>query len=415
MTTQNGKQQQYTEAGQRMQGQQDKQKAIVAQVNDHRAFLEARLEKISKWVTQGVRPEAIVRFALMDIQTNKQLREATKESIYLALLACAVTGLEPGALKGEAYLVPFRDGKAGGIQKAQFIAGWKGLVKQARRSKYVEAITANVVREGDLFDLDLGTANTLVHKPALKNRGEVIGAYSIAKMSGGHHEIEWMDGDDLDAIKAMATKKGSVISPAWKDWEDQMFRKSPIRRLCKRLPMGADYFVTVALEDADDQIDVLDMNTPEGEALPSRARTQISAADVIDVEVESEETPEPADTADGARNDATAKPSEKPTEKAEPKTKAEPAPDIKPSPAAAKASAQPAPAAKSQGYTRGGRGPAAAPANELKPPSSAQDHQQPALQFSGKVEERPCATCSAPIEVPVEAPAGQKCEDCAGA
>ncbi len=258
----------YTRAGAALQ----KQHASAPQsvIGQHKAFLSARMEQISKWVRQGVSPEALVRFALMDLSTNKKLRECTPESIYLGLLACAVTGLEPGALKGHAYLVPF-----GG--NAVFIPGWKGLVVQARRSRDVVGLTANVVREGDVFDMDLGTANSIVHKPAKHDRGEVTGAYSIAKMAGGSFELEYMDRHDLDAIEKVAQSRGK--SPAWNEWQDQMQRKSVLRRLCKRLPLGADYYVALALEKAHDedrpQAEVLDIET-DGAA--TRAHEQVSAA-----------------------------------------------------------------------------------------------------------------------------------------
>lgn len=265
----------YTRSGQALQRQHEASPA--ERLKTHKQFLDARMQQIGQWVREGVRPEALVRFTLMDMQTNEKLRSCDPTSIYLGLLACAVTGLEPGALKGEAYLVPF----AG---RAQFIPGWKGLVKQVRRSRDVRGVVANVVREHDVFDLDEGTANTLIHKPLLRGeRGDVIGAYAIATFSNGHHEIEWMDRGDLDRIQRVAEQRGK--SPAWKDWQDQMQRKSAIRRLAKRLPLGSDYYVAQALEDAADegrdQAGVLDIET-DGAA--SRGQAQADAAPQPDVE-----------------------------------------------------------------------------------------------------------------------------------
>lgn len=255
----------YVKSGQALQRQHDN--SPRAEVDRHQQFLKARMDQMARWVTQGVKPEALVRFALMDLSTNDKLRACTPDSIYLALLACATTGLEPGALKGEAFLVPF----AG---RATFIPGWRGLVKQARRSREIVGLHANVVRENDIFDQDLGTANVLIHKPARSNRGEVIGAYAIATFVGGHHEIEHMDRDDLDAIEKVATSRGK--SPAWKDWQDQMQRKAPIRRLAKRLPLGADYYVALALEraadDGRDQKEVLDVMAENGQSADSGAQ-----------------------------------------------------------------------------------------------------------------------------------------------
>lgn len=237
-------------------------------IKRHNAFLTARMTQIAKWCTQGIKPEALVRFALMDMDGVKgePLRKCDPQSIYLGLLACAVTGLEPGALKGEAYLVPY-----GGV--ATFMPGWRGLVKQVRRSREVTAISSQIVCERDHFELDLGTEYSLKHRPALKDRGDMIGAYAIAHMTNGTKEIEWMDMDDLDKVRK-ASK-----SPAWRDWADQMYRKAPIRRLCKRLPLGGDYFVALALEQAgesgESQSKVLDRFT---DSAAEQAQTQGAAA-----------------------------------------------------------------------------------------------------------------------------------------
>jgi recombination protein RecT len=259
----------YTQAGQTLQRQDENSPSKV--LGKHKAFLEARMGQLQTWVRQGVAPAALVRFVLMDMSTNPKLRECTPQSIYLGLLACATTGLEPGALKGEAYLVPFRNR---GIMEATYIPGWKGLVKQARRSRDIVGLVANVVRQGDAFDLDIGTANSVIHKPLINGeRGDVLGAYAIATMTGGHREIEWVDRPDLDKIRANAESRGK--SPAWADWADQMARKTAIRRLCKRLPLGADYFVSLALEQAHDedrsQRDILDLET-DGAASASEAQ-----------------------------------------------------------------------------------------------------------------------------------------------
>ena len=263
----------YTASGKELQRQHEN--SPRAEMERAQQFLKARMDQLSKWVKYGLQPEALVRFALLDMQQNEKLRRADPGSIYLGLLACAQTGLEPGALKQEAFLVPF----AG---RAQFMAGWRGYVKQARRSREVVGLWSNVVRERDTFDLDLGSGAPPVHKPLLTSgdeaRGAVIGAYACARMRGDFHEVEWMDVEDLNRIRAVAEARGK--SPAYRDWPDQMARKAPIRRLAKRLPLGSDYFVAVGVEQAqedgrdDDAIAVLDSVTDGAatEAIEAAAR-----------------------------------------------------------------------------------------------------------------------------------------------
>jgi recombination protein RecT len=261
----------YTAAGKALTQQHSNSPGEV--LKQRRAFLEARLPQLSKWIKGGIRPEALVRWALLDLQQNEKLRACTPESLYLGLLACATVGLEPGSLHQLAFLVPF----AG---KAQFLLGWRGMVKLARRSGEVTGISANVVHERDVFELDLGTANSLIHRPARGDRGQVTGAYAIARMRDGGHELEFLDDADLGRIQKIAEARGK--SPAWQQWPDQQQRKSAIRRLSKRLPQGHDYIIAQAIEQAveehGDARAVLDIET-EGAA--SASESQASAAPVV--------------------------------------------------------------------------------------------------------------------------------------
>lgn len=209
----------------------------VAIVDQMKKFLGAREQMLAQYVTNGVRPEALIRFCLLDLSQNEKLQQCSPMSIYLSLVACAVTGLEPGALKGEAYIVPYG-------REATFVPGYKGLIKLARRSRDVLSMPANVVYANDHLELDLGTDGKVVHRPDLTGeRGDIIGAYAAAKLSQGV-EVEWMSVADLEKVK-----KASRGGPAWRDWEDQMFRKAPVKRLCKRLPLGSDYYIAAQMDD----------------------------------------------------------------------------------------------------------------------------------------------------------------------
>lgn len=257
----------YDQAGQRMkeQAERDPMALVRQQVKTHQDFLQAREGQLQRWISAGIDPRALVRYAILDMSAPKadKLRACTPQSIYMGLLACAVAGLEPGALKGHAFLVPFKG-------QAQYMAGWKGYVVQARRSLEVRSVTPNVVFANDTFDIDLGGGMPPVHKPLLTGpRGEIIGAYAVAKLVGSRdsivsYEVEWMDREDLDAVRR-AGKRGDHESDAWTIWEDQMYRKAPVRRIAKRLPMGADYYRGLAIEQAHEDgkgaADVIDVFT----------------------------------------------------------------------------------------------------------------------------------------------------------
>lgn len=255
----------YTAAGQVLRDQHDAKGQGLTVIQKHQAFLGARLPQLAQWAVGGLRPEALVRWALLDLQMSPKLQQCSPAQLYLGLLACAAAGLEPGNLKQHAFLVPFRDNKRN-MTVCQFMVGWRGVVVQARRSREVLSVDPEVVYEADTFDIDLGSQPRVHHKPELfKPRGEIIGAYAVARMKHGQPMIEWMSRDDLERVRAMATKRKD--SPAWNDWADQMYRKTPVRRLAKRMPLNADYYAAQAIEDAHDAgdfgnaIDVIDTLT----------------------------------------------------------------------------------------------------------------------------------------------------------
>jgi recombinational DNA repair protein RecT len=63
-------------------------------------------------------------------------------------------------------------------------------------------------------------------------------------------DIEVMPRDELEKIrKNAASTRGGKDGPAYEQWEDQMFRKAPIRRLAKRLPLGDDFFIAMKADE----------------------------------------------------------------------------------------------------------------------------------------------------------------------
>lgn len=209
-------------------------------------MLNAKLKDLAQYARNSVSPATMIRLAVYQFASDEKLAKCRPETFYTALITAAQLGLEPSGVRGEAYLVPFKGA-------CTLIPGWRGLIKLALRSKAVKSITAHVVREGDEFVVALGTSVKIHHIPAL-NAGpdrEVIAAYAVATLANGEIDVEVMDGDDLERIRTFATKNGT--SPAYTEWADQMARKAPIRRLCKRLPLGDDYFIAAKLDELHEQ------------------------------------------------------------------------------------------------------------------------------------------------------------------
>ena len=207
-------------------------------------YLDARLKNLAKFCAARVKPETLVRLAIFEFSQNEWLRRCTPESIYGSLILSAQMGLEPGGLRGLAYLVPYKG-------KCTLIPGWRGLVHLALKSKAVKSIQPYLVYEADHFKVWLGTSPRIEHEPSLDaDRGRIIAAYAVAHLENGMTDQEVMPIEELVRIRDMAAKsRGGKDGPAYQEWEGEMYRKAPVRRLCKRLPLGEDFQVAARADE----------------------------------------------------------------------------------------------------------------------------------------------------------------------
>jgi recombination protein RecT len=222
-------------------------------VTTAKQFLERKTTDLAKWSRYGVRAEALTMMALQEMMLSPKARDCTPESIYISLLSCAICGLEPGSLKGEAFLVPYGRKLPNGtwITEAKFMAGWKGIRKMALRAGATKSIHTGVVFEQDHFEVEMGDTPHLHHQPRfVTQRGEMIAAYAIARLTNGEKMIEVMGADDIAQVRRFADSKSNSGSSPWREWTDQMARKTVLRRLGKYLDMDEGYHVAQRIEVA---------------------------------------------------------------------------------------------------------------------------------------------------------------------
>ncbi len=174
-------------------------------------------------------PERFVRIALTAINRTPKLLQCTKESLFACLLDLSQLGLEPDGRK--AHLIPYGD-------KCTLIIDYKGLVALARRSGEISDIHADVVYSNDEFQYSFGSDGKLVHKPAIKDRGDVVAAYSFVRLKDGSSSYEVMNQEEIDAIKKRS--KAGTSGPWVSDWAE-MAKKTVFRRHSKWLPVSAEF------------------------------------------------------------------------------------------------------------------------------------------------------------------------------
>jgi len=212
-------------------------------------------KSIESVLPDGMDVKRFCRMALNAIIRNPVLADCNQQSFVLAVINAGEMGLEIGL--GQAALVPYK-----GIVQCQPM--YQGLMELARRSGQVTKITAEVVRHGDEFSYTLGLTPTLHHVPKATQGAALTHAYAVATLTNGDTQFVVLDKSEVDKIKrsSMASRQGN--SP-WQAWEEEMWKKTVLKRLCKMLPRSVQ--MTRAL-DLDDTALYGKMQTPAMANIP---------------------------------------------------------------------------------------------------------------------------------------------------
>ncbi len=234
------------------QGQQARNLAEMKPKEQIAYLIKSRQSEIAKMLPKHLNAERLMKVAQIAATTTPALAKCDVPSLVGAIGQCAQMGLEPNTVLGHAYLVPFNtkrkdaNGNERWVNSVQVIIGYKGLIDLARRSGQIVSIAAHEVCEEDHFDMIYGLDEKLEHKPALGERGEVIGFYAVAKLKDGGHCFEFMSLHQIREIMAASQSKGKY--GPWKDHFVEMGRKTVIRRLAKYLPLSIEFQTAAALD-----------------------------------------------------------------------------------------------------------------------------------------------------------------------
>ena len=229
--------------------QAPKQQSKSLTIRDHLQS-DAMRKQLADALPKHMTPDRMARVALTALTKVPKLAQCDQASFFQALLTCSAMGLEPdGRL---AHLIPFQNNKTGKVD-CQLIIDYKGLVELAYRSGMVKSIHADVIREGDIFEFNLGAV--VRHVPwawrqdkSQHKQGEIIGAYCVVTMdSACKHEV--MTRDEIESIRKRS-RSGS--SGPWVTDFAEMAKKTVFRRASKWIPLSSE--IRDALEKDDDRL-----------------------------------------------------------------------------------------------------------------------------------------------------------------
>lgn len=167
--------------------------------------------------------------ALMKTDFAMNVANKNPTSVKLAMINVASTGLTLNPAHGYAYLVP-RD------NAIHLDISYKGLIKIATDTGSIRWARAELVYSEDAFVYHGPSREPEHHAQPFKDRGEVVGAYCIAKTSDGDVLTEIMPVDELEKIRGKSSAYAKNKSGPWAEWFSEMARKAVIKRASKTWP-----------------------------------------------------------------------------------------------------------------------------------------------------------------------------------
>lgn len=196
-------------------------------------------------------------FALQYLTDNDFLATTAmgnQDSLKRSIINVAAIGLSLDPVKKLAYLVP-RD------KKVCLDISYRGYVQLAVDIGAVKWVSAEIVRKLDTFEYQ-GMNREPVHRfQPFGDRGDIVGAYCVAKTHDGEFILTMMTVEELLAIRDRSTSYKSGKNSPWTTDESEMIKKTVIKRAAKSWPM-TDTRVKERFEQAIDVTNDINFNEP---------------------------------------------------------------------------------------------------------------------------------------------------------
>jgi recombination protein RecT len=291
--------------------QSEDEKEILRQLTSEKArrAMKARLGQLFG-------PDEMIAMVSTCLKQSPLLAKCDPLTVIGAVMEVAQVGLRLDRTLGQAYLVPFRNGRrshAAGrdVYEAQLVLGYRGMITMAEHAERVQAVRAKVVYEKDYFRYEEGLEPILEHRPwDGRDRGKPTHVYSVVHKQGGVATPYVMPWWKIEDLRDAQVKRGNTI---WQTNTEEMALKTTIRRGLKYHPLaprqqrlaildelaeegveqGLDFSGTAALEEIGESVEQL-------EAAKEAAKNETAAGQLSSPESRGDNDPKPAESSSSA-------------------------------------------------------------------------------------------------------------------
>jgi recombination protein RecT len=197
--------------------------------------LSTALAEVKDALPKDLNVARFVNNAVAVMNENTQLQDFAKANGTSQIKAGLVKGAYLGLdfMNKEAYLVPY--GK-----QLNFMKSYTGAVKLCKKYSIrpLKDIYAKLVRDGDDYQIEIiNNEPKITFKPKPFNNGKIQGAFAVALFEDGGIQYEEMSLKELEKVRSCSKQKSGTV---WNLWTDQMYLKTILHRLTKRIEIDFD-------------------------------------------------------------------------------------------------------------------------------------------------------------------------------
>ena len=215
-------------------------------------------------------------YAIQILQKNEYLQKSiteAPETLQGAIINVATCGISLNPALQYAYLVPRRNNTKGRVECILDVS-YRGLIHLLTLSGGVSNVYANIRYKGDEFDMELGTAPKITHKPKFESK-EILGVYAVAVLPNGTTQFDYVSKDEIDNIK-MRSEMGKKDTGSWKTDYGEMARKTAIKRLSKYLPKNNTMLRAMEAIHLDNENNSIDFEAEQARILNTKKHEQVT-------------------------------------------------------------------------------------------------------------------------------------------
>lgn len=237
-------------ADQKLQGTEITPKKQLRPVEVIENNLTSKKSDFIKVLPSHISFEKFQRTVMTAVTQNPDLIQADRTSLMLSCIKAASDGLLPDGRDAALVIFNAKGKDAAGadvwMKKVQYLPMYAGIIKKVRQSGEIASVVSHVVYQCDKFEYVLGDEERVVHEPymGIEERGKIIAAYAIARLKDGTTVREVMTFQDIEKVrrtsKSGADKDTGAPKGIWRDWYEEMARKTVFRRLAKWLPQSIE-------------------------------------------------------------------------------------------------------------------------------------------------------------------------------